>query len=201
MDLKKIAYQQMLERERLAADDVKEKLGMTTPPKPAPPRVFYFREDPLNDTHAAFLLKADYYALAAENQKLKEALREFDNDDNWLLEAEYIDRNNKTGGTDFVFIGKWDPRCFATAALKGEPLDNTKAGERKKLSPFYTPDQKITNLYREKEKLKADLALAVSIFKSHLSTMNDINADLGYPFSQPLIAAREKLAKIGKAGE
>lgn len=66
--------------------------------------------------------------LKAENEKLRKALEEFDNDDNWAFV-------NK--GVDTCFIGKYDPRVFATMALKGTPLDNTQEGEQVSTSEFY----------------------------------------------------------------
>jgi len=72
-------------------------------------------------------------------EKLKESLTEFDNDDNWLLESEYIDRSTKTGRTDFVYIGQWDPRVFAGYAIREDYLPNTQQKDRRKLSEFYNP--------------------------------------------------------------
>ncbi len=45
--------------------------------------------------------------------------------------------------------------------------------------------------YRDKNPGDDDLVVA---FKSHLATMGAINANMGYPFSQPLINAQKALA-------
>lgn len=74
-----------------------------------------------------------------EVEILREALREFDDDENWLIEGSYRDRPSKTGSGDMVFIGKWDPRVFASHALAGTPLPNTEEEHRRKLSAFYEP--------------------------------------------------------------
>ncbi len=103
--------------------------------------------------------------LSGELEKLREAMREFDNDDNWLFEHEYADRNVRTGRCDTVYVGKWDPRVFATFAIRGEPFANTGKDESRDLSPFYTPNEKMTRIVKDRdaaraevEKLKAQIA-------------------------------------------
>lgn len=73
--------------------------------------------------------------------ELEIALKEFDNNDNWLIESSYRDRASKTGTGDWVYIGKYDPRVFATHAIMGTPLKNTNKNDRRQLSPFYEPGQ------------------------------------------------------------
>lgn len=108
--------------------------------------------------------------LRAEVEKLKTALAEFDNDDNWLLEGRYADRPVRTKGSDRVYIGKWDPRVFATHAIKGDPLPNTKPEERQELSEFYTPDARLTEKCNEVRKLQAEnTALRKVIEEMHLA--------------------------------
>ena len=84
-----------------------------------------------------FKVHAELEKLKAENEKLRKALEEFDNDDNWVFVNKYIDREIKTRNVDACFIGKYDPRVFATMALKGTPLDNTQEGEQVSISELY----------------------------------------------------------------
>lgn len=77
--------------------------------------------------------------LNARIKELETSLKEFDTDENWLIESSYKDRPSKTGGADWVYIGKWDPRVFATHAMTGTPLPNTKEDERRTPSKFYEP--------------------------------------------------------------
>lgn len=114
-----------------------------------------------------------YAALKQECEGLRNALREFDDDENWILESQHIDRKTKTGNTDYVYVGKWDPRVFASHAIKGEFLGRTPENERRKPSEFYNPDKQqtiafqlkqnqIDELKRELEKAKQhDLTIAV----------------------------------------
>jgi hypothetical protein len=103
---------------------------------------------------------------------LKEALKEFDTDENWMIESSYIDRPIKTVGSDWVYIGQWDPRIFSTKAIEGKPLPNTKLHERKNLSDFYKPnpyatqkflsmEEKIQSLQSENARLKEMIDVAV----------------------------------------
>lgn len=110
-------------------------------------------------------LEKNLLKVKEENEKLKQALREFANDENWMFESTYIDKKTRSGSTDCVFVGRSDPRVFAEYALRGEFLENTKSGEQIGVSPFYKPDEKITNLYFEKEQLKSKLKIAVSVLK------------------------------------
>jgi uncharacterized protein YbaA (DUF1428 family) len=93
-------------------------------------------------------------AANAEISHLRKAVKEFDNDNNWILATDHVDRETRTGRTDFVFVGMYDPRVLATAALDGRPFNNTPHDFERKLSDFYTPKESITKLFLEKEKLK-----------------------------------------------
>lgn len=119
----------------------------------------------------------------AEIAQLREALREFDNDENWLIESSYSNRPTKTGSSDMVYIGKWDPRVFATYALSGTPLPNTDKEHRRKLSAFYEPGKsrqyEATALYEaEKEKLR----IAVDALDKAYRFMKEAKAK-HYPFT------------------
>lgn len=54
----------------------------------------------------------------------------------------------------------------------------------------------LAGLKAEREKSKK----LVETFRSHLNTMSEINAHIGYQFTQPLINAREKLKEYKKEG-
>lgn len=60
--------------------------------------------------------------------------------------------------------------------------------------------QELNALRAERDALREAAKAAVEAFESHLTTMSAINADSGYPFSQPLIAAQEKLAALKAVG-
>ena len=92
--------------------------------------------------------------LKEEIEKLKNALNEFANDDNWLIESEYIDRPIKTYSSDWIYIGQWDPRVFSSYAIAGEPLENTNPEKRKKLSDFYKPCKHTVEIEVLKKKLE-----------------------------------------------
>lgn len=127
-----------------------------------------------------------YAALSRECEELRNALREFDNDDNWSLESQYIDRKTKTGNTDFVYVGKWDPRVFASHAIKGECLGLTPENERRKPSEFYNPDKQQTIAFQLKQnqidELKRKLEIAKdthdSLFKSFDRDFKELRAEL-----------------------
>lgn len=86
--------------------------------------------------------------LEKESVALKQALREFDDDDNWIYKNPP------------KYIGKYDPRVFATKAIKGEYLENTKDGERTTSSQQSILDT-LTELQTMYAELKYKLDLAV----------------------------------------
>lgn len=134
---------------------------------------------------------------------LRTAMDEFDNDDNWLIVSPHIDRKTKTGHSDWVYIGAWDPRVFATAAIKGEPLPNTEPDQRIKLSPYYEPDKAVTKLYEAKIELEDKLSIATDALKE--ISIADCPKYVAHPQSvwweihvQPV--AEKALARIEEVG-
>jgi hypothetical protein len=98
----------------------------------------------------ANLLKAELEEKDKRIEELETALKEFDNDDNWIIENNYRDRGTKTGRGDWVYVGQWDPRVFSTHAIGGAPLANTTEQQRRKPSDFYEPGQPSNWAAREK---------------------------------------------------
>lgn len=85
-------------------------------------------------------------------ESLKGILKQFADDDNWLIENEYADRAIKTIGADWIYIGKWDPRVMASHAINGEYFPNTKPEERKQASEFYRPSYAHKKIQEQLEK-------------------------------------------------
>lgn len=102
----------------------------------------------------------------------RKALDEFDNDDNWTVRYKYKDTETFTRcGADRVFIGKYDPRVFATKALSLQPLPNTKYGEQLELTHFYTQNftsnnERVNDASSERRK---DLIEISNLLKSNVN--------------------------------
>ncbi len=99
-------------------------------------------------------------AESAEIARLKEILEEFNDDDNWMLEGDYIDRPSKTGRSDMIYIGIWDPRVLAANAIAGtaEYFTRTKPEQRKKLNSAWKSDERLTEAYHREKTLQAEAA-------------------------------------------
>jgi hypothetical protein len=136
---------------------------------------------------------SDLRFLLDEVKRLNKALSEFNNDDNWLIESEYIDRAVKTGRSDWVYVGKWDPRVFAAYAIAGDSLLNTPKNERRSLTPFYTPDQKLTNLCKERDAIKAQLESSLEGTAEYAKRLRDAEWRI-----KRLETALKKILKEGK---
>lgn len=124
-----------------------------TNPKPASPREWRVKQvsDNPDDLvwEAGEFVDAHYVKVErARADAAEAALKEFSCDENWLIESEYADRPVRSGRTDWVYIGKWDPRVFADHAGK---LPNTKPEERKPLSDFYKPSRAYAELTAERD--------------------------------------------------